>query len=329
MKTNLWHILSLATLMTSRVGADQPGPQDVVRDFANRFNNRWVDELVGPVDFEFVYFGQSNEAYPLAEVKAFQQAKRVEELPDGRTIFRPAAGAPDSVNAQPVVFDANGVQETTPLAGDSRQTNPATSRSGMAAPDTLVPPGGEIAPAVGRGTGAPQRGLSASVYTRPFVPDPRKAVGPRPPKVRYWGDRRGDPNSYDLSEVDVPALLSRPMPAYAARMGGMQLGVALPQPTEQELPAVTQIEKEYSLAQRRVMRLDLQEIYSRIPSGAFLEIEVTGVESKGPEATAQVTWAFTDQSENKTTSSLVLRETAEGWRVERAWEFIQQVISSR
>ena len=86
-------------------------------------------------------------------------------------------------------------------------------------------------------------------------------------------------------------------------------------------------------AERRVMRLDLRDFYARLPTDVELKLQVEELREDGRQTVAQVRWWFLD-GENKTeteaqTARLALTQTADGWRIEQSWRFIEKVMASR
>ena len=170
-------------------------------------------------------------------------------------------------------------------------------------------------------------------YLPPFVPQDRPAMGPSPVRLRFHSDRRGDPSSFDLSRVDLAALQQRPLPPNLRDIEGVEVGVIRPSARPAEASGVTRIEQEHGLDERRVMRLDLRDFYARLSAEVELKLQVEAWRENGRQTVAQVRWWFLDWRDGTETEAqtdrLVLTETADGWRIEQSWKFIEKVIASR
>jgi len=327
MLKNILFIYALGAL--SGVTAAQAGtdaPEEALRQFEHQLNSRCYDVLIGAVDYELVYTKQSTSAYPLTAVQEAQAHCKAKEndpnrfVPerDVKALHAPVLSKPsfatkanrDSTQTGREA-DANLELLLTAVAGDTGKVAPS--------PDLPAAPLEAVA------------SVKARMYQPSFIPDSSRMVGPHPPKVRFYGDRAGDPLSFDLSGMDIERLLSRPFSRSFQGLGEVVLGIRMvPPSTRNEGPEVTRMEEEHSLAERRGMRLALREYYGQTSAGVFLEMEVKELKVEGDRAIALVQWGFTDQKEmEKGEEQLVLVKTATGWKISRSWDFLEKVIASR
>ncbi|MEW6752372.1 MAG: hypothetical protein AB1505_15515 [Candidatus Latescibacterota bacterium] len=204
--------------MGSGLGADTATPRNAVRELEMQVNSRFVTELLGPVDYDFVYYRQGTGAWALADVEALQRWE----------------ASPDTVAATAAALDS---------------AEDVATRGGAAGADTSRPASTGGGPT---GLARPEAYAFAPDTTRPEL---HTYLGP----LASGSDRRGDARRFDLSGLDVPALLRRPLPAHLAALEGLTLGVRVCPPQTSAAPQVTAIATEHSLAERRLMRRDLRD----------------------------------------------------------------------
>ncbi len=283
-------LIGAALLLALPIQAKNDTPEGTLQELEARLNSHSVDDLLGPVDYEWVYVRGGTQIYPLAALQAFQ--------------------------VQPVRADS---------AGPSRQAHLDSTGHARQWSDGM-----RLAPSAGRpDTASASASLSlAGGLPLPFVPDDRPALGTRPPRLRYRGDQAGDPTSFDLRGVNVAAVQNRSKPARLRDIEGVQVGIQIAPPAQEYRPPITFIEDENALAQRRLMRRDLRDYYADLPTGVYLNIEVDEIRDHGDRATAKVHWHFTDQNSSEK-ATLHLRQTEEAWRIENAWNFIRALTASR
>ncbi|MEW6751951.1 MAG: hypothetical protein AB1505_13385, partial [Candidatus Latescibacterota bacterium] len=125
----------------------------------------------------------------------------------------------------------------------------------------------------------------------------------------------------------------RALPAQLAGLEGVTLGVRVCPPQTSAAPRVTQIATEHSLAERRLMRLDLRDFHARLSSNVELKLAVEDLREEGDTAVARVRWGFVDWEAGGATEArtqeLRLTRVAGGWRIQQAWDFLSQVVASR
>ena len=325
------YVCILTIALHAAAWADTSSPERAIHQLEDQLNGRQLDALMGPIDYELVYVGSSPHAYPLESLHNAQQRKRQLDAQSGREELTGRF----SRDWQPVLVKEININETGPVDVQGRPLD------NIAAPSdsSVVPDRDRTKKEIKKGDRGRDRAagklstdrgrVRAKSRTKHIsvVAHPDKAVGPNPPKVRFYKDRAGDPHSFDLVDMNVNALVNRKLPK-RYRDRGMKLGVMLAPPSKYEGPKVSRIEQEHSLAKRRVMRLRLREIWQDIPVGVYLSIQIDELETNEDQAMAQVTWSFTDQEESQT-SSLDLQQAETGWQVERGWDFIQELAAAR
>ena len=369
MTTTYRILLSGLLALAPAVHAETATPQQAVTELGMQLNSRFVDALIGPVDYDFTYVQQGDGAYPLAALLDFQTAerqapradttgwRRYEGIDSTKVAPTATAGSADtSTRARTAVDSSNRPTSPTRAVVDSadlqtgRPDASGTVRVGIDSSDFRPRPTGgtELAsdPA-GEGIANPDPNPDLSTaaraaeafrkaretYLPPFVPQDRPTVGASPVRLRFPGDRRGDPSSFDLSRVDRAVLQQRPLPPDLRDIEGVEVGVIRPTGRPSKAPGVTRIEQEHGLAERRVMRLDLRDFYARLSTEVELKLQVEEVQENGRQTVARVRWWFLDwKSQTETearTDHLALTQTVDGWRIEQSWKFIEKVMASR
>ena len=286
--TRIYTLIGAALLLALPVQAKNDTPERTLQELEARLNSHFVDDLLGPVDYDFAYVHGGTQIYPLAALQAFQ--------------------------AQPVRADS---------AGPSRQAHLDSTGRARQWSDGMRPAQAADQP----DTASTSLSLTGGLPL-PFIPDDRPALGDRPPRLRYRGDKAGDPTSFDLRGVNVAALQNRSKPTRLRDIEDVQVGIQIAPPAKERMPPITFIEDEHALAQRRLMRRDLRDYYADLPTGVYLNIEVDEIHNLRERATAKVRWHFTDQNSSEKTT-LHLRQTEEGWRIENAWNFLRKLTASR
>lgn len=311
------HVQSIRTIVLLTAAAVQfaaadTTPRDAIAELALRLNSRFVDEVVGPVDFDYAYVDKGTHAYPIEEVAAVHMRADVQLLPDGKTRRLRQIARDDTSDSVLWTLSPDRVDKKILKAKKNKRRGRDSAAQG------------DSAAAVRRDDPRPPQ-AERYAFTWPFAADSSRSGG-QGPRWRFHGDRRGDAASFDLSGVDVEALMRR---AERGQGPKARLGVAVSRPSKRGLKAVTRIDTEHSMAERRLMRLDLRELYATIPPGVYLAMEIEEIALKGRRARAKVRWGYSDRPQQHKSATLSLEQAAAGWRVVRAWDFIEGLAQGR
>ena len=297
----------------------QDGAAAAVAELERRLNSGLVDEIVGEVDYDFVYFKKGTHAYALENVQRFQRAGKMRWDARSRTMVIRQEGAADTVESAVLSLGPGGdakegpvrlPREEKPLALEEK----AVSDSAVAA--------AALRPA---GSGRPER----SAHTRPFARDSTRTYGGRAARLRHFGDGRGDISSFDLGGGDAARLQRRAKPERLRHIDGVRLGVSLARPSRRGMAKLTRMEDEHRIGRRRAMRLELRELYAGIPAGVLLDIKILEIKHRRERARAAVEWSYTDAPARKRRATLRLLRVGEEWQIEGAWDFVEALAKER
>lgn len=296
------------------------GAAATVAELERRLNSRLVDEIVGEVDYDFTYFHKGTHAYAIENVRRFQGEDKVRWDAASQTLVIRQETASDT--AESAVLRLGPAGDAKQVLRTARQTRSTEAEAGVAALS-------DSAAAVADLMSSAALRVPRSAHTRSFGGDSTRTYGGRAARLRHYGDGRGDISSFDLGGLNAAALQRRSRSANMRHIDGLKLGVTLARPARSGMTRLTRIEQEHRLSRRRLMRLELRELYAAVPADALLDIKVRELKENGRQARVAVEWSYGDAPDLKRRATLKLRRAGDVWQVERAWDFIAALGAAR